>query len=66
MGIQAEFQEREYESLFIQELAKLGSFTWSPGQTDEFILIGEAKWLLLNKRKKQLQRKLQQKKLKRV
>lgn len=38
MAIPAEFQEREYESLFIQELAKLGSFTWSPGQTDEFLL----------------------------
>jgi hypothetical protein len=38
MAFPSEFQEREYESLFIQELAKLGSFTWSPGQTDEFFL----------------------------
>ena len=38
MAIPAEFQEREYESLFIQELARFGSFTWSPGQTDEFFL----------------------------
>ena len=35
MAIPAEFQEREYESLFIQEIARLGGFTWSPGQTDE-------------------------------
>ena len=38
MSIPPEFQEREYESLFIQELTKLGSTTWSPGQTDEFFL----------------------------
>jgi len=38
MGIPSEFVEREYESLFIQELNKLGSFTWSPGQTDEYLL----------------------------
>lgn len=38
MAIPSEFVEREYESLFIQELNKLGSFTWSPGQTDEFLL----------------------------
>lgn len=38
MAIPAEFQEREFESLFIQELSKLGCFTWSPGQTDEFFL----------------------------
>jgi hypothetical protein len=38
MSIPAEFQEREYESLFIQELSKMGSATWSPGQTDEFLL----------------------------
>ncbi len=38
MAIPSEFQEREYESLFIQELAKLGSVTWSPGQTDECLL----------------------------
>lgn len=38
MAIPAEFQEREYESLFIQEMTRLGSFTWSPGQTDEFLL----------------------------
>lgn len=38
MSIFSEFQEREYESLFIQELAKLGCFTWTPGQTDEFYL----------------------------
>jgi len=38
MAISAEFQEREYESLFIQEIAHLGGFTWSPGQTDENLL----------------------------
>lgn len=38
MAIPSEFLEREYESLFIQELNKLGSFTWTPGQTDEFLL----------------------------
>jgi hypothetical protein len=38
VAIPSEFQEREYESLFIQELTRLGSFTWSPGQTDEFFL----------------------------
>lgn len=38
MAIPAEFQEREYESFFIQEIAKLGGFTWSPGQTDENLL----------------------------
>lgn len=38
MAIPSEFVEREYESLFIQELSKLGSYTWSPAQTDEFLL----------------------------
>ena len=38
MPIPAEFQEREYESLFIQEIAHLGGFTWSPGQIDENLL----------------------------
>lgn len=38
MSIHAEFQEREFETLFNQELTKLGCFTWSPGQTDEFLL----------------------------
>jgi hypothetical protein len=38
MAIPSEFVEREYESLFIQELNKRGSYTWSPGQTDEFLL----------------------------
>ena len=37
MAIPSEFLEREYESLFIQELSKLGSFTWTPGQTDESV-----------------------------
>ena len=38
MAIPADFQEREYESLFIQEVTHLGGFTWSPGQTDENLL----------------------------
>lgn len=38
MPIPSEFQEREYETLFNQELVKLGCFIWSPGQTDEFLL----------------------------
>ena len=38
MAIPAEFQEREYESLFIQDINSLGGFTWSPGQTDENLL----------------------------
>lgn len=46
MPITAEFQEREYESFFIQELTKLGSATWSPGQTDEcFLGFDGANWV---------------------
>jgi hypothetical protein len=38
MVINSEFVEREYETLFVQEITKLGGSTWSPGQVQENLL----------------------------